>query len=244
MQTASFLPVFNALEAWANEPLVALVIGAVGLIATVAGIALSLRGNKAAREANEQLRQNISEERTHIVKAIRGVLTTLYGEEAHLIQPVDTRPSPKAFQRIAGDGVRSEVKAKAPPVKMPEVAPPSLRGPYRTELAGSADTTGDGSPDLLVEQHEEGRCELKVFSWNEFDLVLIGELVNSTGAHFLVEEYKSRPVIVTLGEVGEEPVGQRYRWDGTKFSKESFEPSAALLDVFFSPPRWASPAPD
>lgn len=220
------------LHNWATQPDVAFSVGLCGLIATLAGVALGIRASRVAADANRQLAESIVEARQHIIKGVTdvfGVLpATTSPKSEGSAEPVAARPQSKPPPSM----LEASQSATTIPIN-PDDAPNG-----KIESVGTADITRDGSPDLLVEQREPDRCVLRIFSWREFDLVLIGELANSTGAHFHLCDVPEG-VIITLDRISKGLVERRFEWNGQAFDEEQEVPSSSS-DRFFALPSWIS----
>jgi hypothetical protein len=210
---------------WLTSPEAGLVIGVLGLISAFFGLFLSYRAEK-------KVAQNLSEERERIIKGVADVVGAL--------QPPHP-PAPRGESAPESSASARSAKPPRPTRSWPRDGPmdDSLAGvdlqAQPGEYMGSIDVTGDGDPDLLVEQILQERASLKVFSWQEFDLVLIAELQNETGAHFHLRGSSS---IATLDWAEGKLVERVFTWSKGQF-REDLNTELAEVEVFRKRPDWS-----
>lgn len=229
------------LATWLEEPEVGLAIGVIGLVATVVGVLLTVRGVRVARDAEQRMGEVW---RATGESVLRGVETALF-ELLH-------SPAPGEPDRDVQPEARDQRAEPSPNLPLAEPAFQQTTSPPKRDLrshaadggmtfVGLADVTNDGVQELLVQRHRpDGGVELKVFAWEELDLVVIGDFANSSGASFTVEG-TDYTVIVTLDrdtvDLGPEMVEVRYRWADGTFVR-SICPQVAPSRAYYERPAW------
>lgn len=222
---------FN-LHALGHDPGLSFLIGVVGLAATVIGVVLAVKGNRSAAAANAELARLLSEERDRIVKGVAGVLQKL----PPLEDAATSIPPLGGAAAVDSETFLSEKRKDEPPAAANLLPPVARRHTTTMESVSTADVTNDGSPDLLVEQPGRGRSSLKVFSWEGFDLVLVGDLSNSSGARFLaIEDPAGKITITTLDLDNERQIERLFIWNGQELTEERRELHGDVGRFFDSP---------
>jgi hypothetical protein len=210
---------------WLTSPEAGLVIGVLGLVSTFFGFFLSYRAEK-------KVAGYMSEERERIIKGVADVVVAL--------QPA---PAPASRSKAAGGDSAVSRSAEPPrPARPQPIAQPAVDSYHGVDLqaqpgeyVGTVDVTGDGDADLLVEQILQGRARLKIFSWQEFDLVLVAELQNETGSHFHPHGTSS---IATLDWADGSLVEKVFTWRKGQF-QEVLNSEVSEVGVFRKQPDWS-----
>ncbi len=205
---------------WLTSPEAGLVIGVLGLLGTLFGFFLSYRAEK-------KLAKNLSDERERIIKGVADVISAL----SPALIPANAIP--KSGEPAASSGALSPSSEPNRPAGADRkgASPQARPGEY----VGTIDVTGDGDPDLLVEQIQQGKASMKIFAWQEFDLVLVAELHNATGAHFHPRDDSS---IATLDWLEGKLVERIFTWHREKI-RERVNTEPEDVEIFRQAPEWS-----
>jgi hypothetical protein len=216
------------LPAWASDPQIAFAIAIFGLGATILGVVLTLGANRKNERNLAKLQLRIIDGVADVLAA-SGRLGVTPGATSSP-SPISTPPksTAEAPPYRAGGTDQAEQKAAASLL--------AVQNDFG-EFAGTADVTGDGLPDLLVETVMHGETRIKVFSWNELDLELLAELRNQTGAHFLADK-RTPSTLRTLDHDGAALIEKCFAWEGRDFAVTS-SPAVGPSDEFLTRPSWA-----
>jgi hypothetical protein len=215
----------DTLPSWVTDPEVAFAIGVIGLILGVVGVVLTVRANRQSRADLSKLRNLI----------VEGVADVIGSRQSHA--PINAQAATRPTD--------PEVPPGGPAARLPEpkrVGLPAgdLDSPQAKvgEYAGTANLTHAGSADLVVEQVGDGQANLKVFSWDDLDLVLVAELSNNSGAHFQIHDGEPAEV-ATLGLQEGLLVERRWTWKNNTF-EEHAAATPGDPGAFTPTPDWLS----
>jgi hypothetical protein len=208
-----------------GDPRLGLAVGAIGLIATLIGVYLTVRAN---RESSRNLREQQE-------KIVRGVAELIASGQLGLSQaprgigrdrPTSATAAPEAPRRLTRD--------PAPKVRSDPLRRQAKPGDY----AGTADLSRDGGSDLLVEQVSSGHTNLKIFAWKDFDLVLLTELANRTGVHFVATD--AQPAGIATVDVRDDELREVRTTLTEDGASEELHPVPSDVSGFLAVPDWVT----
>jgi hypothetical protein len=215
-----------------EDPLLGLVVGAIGTIFTLLGIHIAARAQRRSTEQIQEMQRSLTATFAHAFADEQGAegdgLHPLHARAGNATSLPDTRASRRAESPVA----------TASETAMPETADQTFDVVASGKLAGTADLTTNGNSDLLLEHTAPGSGTLKIFTWADFDLVLAAELKNNTGAHFVIDSTEPQTV-ATLNRADGRLVEDIWLWRGDRLAKQD---SKAPRDPsrFAVTPSWSA----